>query len=164
MNNSSNGSELHGCGYIRRLARNTLRMRVRDEGSWAAVPLDRSERNRTYTLPISALARNFCTALSLSSLSAALTLLVAEVAGVTGAWGCMNASWGEGGVVDDEGVAMAAGRVARRVVVVADVVTGVQVDVEDEGRGAGQCLGRRGRVTGRDADGHTAARARRVEG
>ena len=71
---------------------------------------------------------------------------------------------GDGVVADDEGVAMTAERVARRVVVVADVVTGVQVDVEDEGRGAGQCLGRRGRVTGRDADGHTAARARRVEG
>ena len=39
---------------------------------------------------------------------------------------------GDGVVADDEGVAMAAGRVARRVVVVADVVTGVQVDVEDE--------------------------------
>ena len=34
--------------------------------------------------------------------------MVAEVAGVTGAWGCMNASWGEGVVVDDEGVAIAA--------------------------------------------------------
>ena len=83
-------------------------MRCRDEGAWPAVPLDRSERNRTYTLPISALARNICTALSLSSLSTMLTLFVAEVAGVTGAWGCMNGSWGEGVVVDNEGVAIVA--------------------------------------------------------
>ena len=95
-------------GVYQHITAPNARMRVRDEGSGAAVPLDRSERNRAHTLPISALARNFCTALSLSSLSATLTLVVAEVAGVTGAWGCMNASWGEGVVVDDEGVAIVA--------------------------------------------------------
>lgn len=79
-------------GVDQHLTALNARVRVRGEETWAAVRLDRSERNRTHTLPISALARNFCTALSLSSLSAAPTLFVTEVAGVTGAWGCMNAS------------------------------------------------------------------------
>ena len=71
---------------------------------------------------------------------------------------------GEGVVAEDDGVAMAAGRVAGGAMVAMDVVGCVRRGVGDDGRGVGWWLKRRGRVTGRDADGQTAARARRVEG
>lgn len=46
----------------------------------------------------------------------------------------------------------------------ADVVSREREGARGNGHGVGPWLGRRGRVTGRDADEDTAARARRVEG
>lgn len=59
-----------------------------------------------HTLPSSALARNFWTALSLSSLSSGAGADGAGVAAAAGVWGWRCLSWGEGVVPDDEGVAI----------------------------------------------------------
>lgn len=57
-------------------------------------------------MAISALAMNFCTALSLSSLSSTLMPFDASDVGLTTVFGWIYLSWGEGVVVDDDGVAI----------------------------------------------------------
>lgn len=80
----------------------------------------------------------FWASLSLSSPSLLERLLVA-----TAEDDALPEDWryrglGEGVVAEDEGVAMAAERVATSVVVVADVMAAVEGSVADDGRGGGQ--------------------------